>query len=70
MNNRARARMERAKVLYTRAAKAALDGLPMAEAMTRAALEEVNAARLELRAGDGVPANSLLATLDGPESER
>lgn len=45
----AQARMDRAKALYTRAARAVLDGWPMAEAMTRAALAELNAAREALK---------------------
>jgi O-methyltransferase involved in polyketide biosynthesis len=49
MNQRALKRMERAKALYTRAARAVLARDPMAEAMTREALEEVNAARQECR---------------------
>ena len=40
--------MDRAKELFSRAAKATLDGAPLAEAMAKAALEEINAARAEL----------------------
>ena len=42
-------RMAQAKAAYTRAAKAALDGLPLAPAMVKVALEELNAARAALR---------------------
>jgi hypothetical protein len=41
-------RMSQGKALYTRAAKAALDGLPLAEAMTAAALNQINTAREDL----------------------
>lgn len=65
MSDQAHIRMERAKALYTKAARAALEGLPMAEAMTKAALDEVKAARAEME--DTRP---MLATFNGPEGER
>lgn len=43
-------RMREAKAYMTRAARAVLQGLPLAEAMARAALDELNEARRQLRA--------------------
>lgn len=54
-------RMVVAKAFYTRAARAALAGLPLAQAMTQAALEDTNQARRELE--------QLRATEPGPGGE-
>lgn len=48
----AEARMTSAKSAFTRAAMAALQGLPLAEAQARDALEELALARAELRSLD------------------
>ena len=49
----ARARIERAKVLMTKAANALIDQHPLAAALGDAAREEHDAARAELAALDG-----------------
>jgi hypothetical protein len=46
--NRTLERMERAKALFTRAAKATLEGLPLAPQMAAAALAELSAAQAQM----------------------
>jgi hypothetical protein len=48
----AKARMEAAKAAYTRAAQAAIAGLPLATTLAQIALEELNAARAALASAD------------------
>lgn len=50
----AEAPMTSAKAAYTGAARAALEGLPLAAALTAAALNEIEEARDQLRALGGV----------------
>ena len=47
-------RVRRAKEFVTRAARAAVDGLPLAAALGDAAMEELSEARADLAALDGV----------------
>lgn len=48
-------RMEQAKRAFNRAARATLQGLPLATAMTTNALEDIERARDELRVIEGKP---------------